>query len=236
MLILVALVVLLHLQQANGQSRKQVQDWLHETTDELLQFRLLPKYRNKVFLIDGKITDALTDSIVNPVSKYCLGGAGGIDTIVHEAVGRSLTGKGLFRQEIINQLPSLSENRVRCPIGTAKAVRVPWNKQALGRTLSPSIRWIIQASGPQDGNLAALESCYWQIFEEAERVGARQVAVPSISTTEVGGIRWQVAADMAVSTAKLWINRNTDSDLQIVFYVKADEIKKAYIRAMRKYL
>lgn len=236
LLITTALLITTLLVSVHGaRPRQRASAFFLRSTDSLLKFRLSPEYRDVIFLVQGDVTKAPTEAITNSVTEYCLGG-GGVDAAIHKAIGRSIYGKGLFREEIVNQLSVLSSTGIRCPLGTARSVKVPWHKQSYDRTLSNTVRWIIQASGPRDRNLAALELTYWAVLEEAAALGVASVAIPSISTNGQDGIKWGVAADVAVSTAKRWLDRHPEEQLQIVFYVLADGNLDAYVEAMRRNL
>ncbi|MDH4116443.1 MAG: O-acetyl-ADP-ribose deacetylase [Acidimicrobiia bacterium] len=145
----------------------------------------------------GDITTLDVDAIVNAANESLLGG-GGVDGAIHRAAG----------PELLEACRPLAG----CPTGDAKVTpgfRLP-------------ARWVIHTVGPVwsgggNGEPELLASCYRRSIEEAERVGARVVAFPAISTG-VYGYPKPEAARIAVATLTA-----LDADVDEVILVAFDQ-------------
>ena len=155
----------------------------------------------------GDITKLDVDAIVNAANNSLLGGSG-VDGAIHRAAGPKLL-------EACRPLGG-------CRTGDAKTTP--------GFDLPAA--WVIHTVGPvwhggDDGEPALLASCYRRSIEEADRVGARTVAFPAISTG-VYGYPKADAAHVAVDTLT-----SLDSDVQEVILVAFDpETADLYERAL----
>jgi O-acetyl-ADP-ribose deacetylase len=157
-------------------------------------------------VVTGDITRERTDAIVNAANSSLLGG-GGVDGAIHRAAGPGLL-------EACSRLGG-------CPSGDAKTTP--------GFDLPAA--WVIHTVGPvwhggADGEPELLASCYRRSLAEADRVGARSVAFPAIST---GVYRFprDEAARIAVDTV-----RATPTDVELVRFVCFDDETAAIYGAL----
>ena len=123
-------------------------------------------------------------AIVNAANPQLAGG-GGVDGAIHRAAGPrlALAGRAL----------------APCPTGEARTTPA--------FDLDPPVRFVIHTVGPVWREHAAdeadrlLASCYLASLAEADRVGARSVAFPAISTG-IYGFPPDRAAPLAVATLR----------------------------------
>ena len=152
--------------------------------------------KERIEIVDGDITKQPVDAIVNAANTSLLGG-GGVDGAIHRAAG-----------------PELLEETRRiggCPTGEArvsKGYRLP-------------AKWVIHTVGPvwhgggrNEENLLA--SCYRSVFQEAERLGIRSIAFPSISTGAYG-FPLERATEIALKETKKFLG--THETLESVTFV-----------------
>ena len=147
---------------------------------------------------------------MNAANTTLLGG-GGVDGAIHRAAGPELL-------EACRKLGG-------CETGDAK--------------VTPGFRlpaaWVIHTVGPVWGGDRAekarlLASCYRRSLEEAERIGARTVAFPAVSTG-VYGYPADAAAEVAVGTVAEVLER-TDAIAAVVFCCFSEESAAHHRRAL----
>jgi O-acetyl-ADP-ribose deacetylase (regulator of RNase III) len=146
------------------------------------------------------------DAIVNAANSSLQGG-GGVDGAIHRAAGPELARAG--------------RDLGGCPTGQARTTPA--------FRLDPPVRFIIHTVGPVWSGHAPeeadrlLASCYRSSLAEADRVGARSLAFPAISTG-VYGFPPDRAAPIAVATL-----RATRTQVERAILVAFDEA------ALRRY-
>ena len=130
------------------------------------------------------ITTLEVDAIVNAANSALAGGSG-VDGAIHRAAGPEL----------------VRASRALAPCPTGEARTTPAFR------LDPPVRFVIHTVGPiwhrADPAEAdrLLASCYRSSLSEADRIGARSIAFPAISTG-VYGFPPDRAAPLAVSTLR----------------------------------
>jgi O-acetyl-ADP-ribose deacetylase len=122
-------------------------------------------------LVQGDITGETVDAIVNAANRSLMGG-GGVDGAIHRRGGPS----------ILDECRRLRADRYPdgLPVGEAVATTA-------GRL---SARWVVHTVGPvysaSEDRSGLLASCYRESLRVADRLGARSIAFPAISTGVYG--------------------------------------------------
>ena len=161
---------------------------------------------HRLEVVQRDITLETTDAIVNAANSSLLGG-GGVDGAIHRAAGPELL--------------AACRDLGGCPTGEAKTTpgfRLP-------------ARWVIHTVGPVwqgggTGEPGLLASCYRRSLDEADRVGARSIAFPAISTG-VYGYPAEPAARVAVDTV-----RSTGSLVELIRFVCFNEATAEIYRTL----
>jgi O-acetyl-ADP-ribose deacetylase len=140
----------------------------------------------RLVLVKGDITREAVDAIVNAANSSLMGG-GGVDGAIHRRGGPTILEE--CRRLRATELPD------GLPTGEA-VVTTAGNLPA---------RWVIHTVGPvystHEDRSALLGSCHTEALRAADRVGARTVAFPAISTG-VYGYPLQEAAPIAVRAVR----------------------------------
>jgi O-acetyl-ADP-ribose deacetylase len=122
---------------------------------------------NKIVVIQGDITSASVDAIVNAANEWMLGG-GGVDGAIHRKAGSEL-------MDACKAFPQVRSG-VRCPTGDCRVTpgfRLP--AKYVIHTVGPVWR------GGHEGEAALLEACYRRSLQLAVWLGCRTIAFPAIS-------------------------------------------------------
>lgn len=162
-------------------------------------------------IIQGDITHAAVDAIVNAANSIMLGG-GGVDGAIHRAAGPQLL-------EECRKVKAV--NGIRCPVGKAR-ITPAGNLKA---------KYVIHTVGPryhQDKNPALLlASAYRSSLELALERGCEAIAFPAISCG-VYGYPLKEAAMIALATC----NDIKYDALEIFFYLRGREIVETWETAL----
>src|SRR5918996_1002736 len=147
----------------------------------------------RITLVQGDITEQEVDAIVNAANSSLMGG-GGVDGAIHRRGG----------QEILKECRRIRAEQYREGLPTGKAVAT-----TAGRLPA---RWVIHTVGPvysqKEDRSALLASCHTESLTVADRLGARTVAFPAISTG-IYGYPVDEAAPVAVAAI-----RSSDTSVQ----------------------
>jgi len=162
-------------------------------------------------LVDGDITKARVDAIVNAASQKMLGG-GGVDGAIHNAAGPELL-------EHCERFPVV--DGVRCPTGEAR-ITPAGNLHAkfVIHTVGP-----IYADDPDPEELLA--RAYQSSLFIAIASGCRSVALPAVACG-VYGFPWDKAADIALATC----GQESYQNLSLTFYLSGKEIMSTWSQAL----
>jgi len=162
---------------------------------------------DNIFIIEGDLTKANVDAIVNAANPQMLGG-GGVDGAIHRAAGPGLR-EECFKVE--------SVNGIRCPVGEARIT-------SAGNLPS---KYVIHTVGPVYKHVAnpreLLESAYLNSLRLAIENHCQTVAFPAISCG-VYGYPHQEAAEVALGVCR----RDEFKALQIYFYLVGNQMVETW--------
>jgi O-acetyl-ADP-ribose deacetylase len=140
----------------------------------------------RIRLVEGDITEAEVDAIVNAANSSLMGG-GGVDGAIHRRGGPA----------ILAECKTLRRDLYPAGLPTGQAVAT-----SAGRLAA---RWVIHTVGPvyakHEDRSDLLASCYRESLRVADEVGAASVAFPAISAGLYG---WPLedAARIAVTAVR----------------------------------
>ena len=163
-------------------------------------------------LIEGDITSAPVDAIVNAANPIMLGG-GGVDGVIHKAAGSKLV-------EECRKVKAT--NGIRCPYGEARITP--------GCDLPA--KFVIHVVGPRykvdPKPEVLLASAYANSLDLAISNGCKSIAFPAISCGAYG-YPLNEAAKIAISTC----NESKYGNLKIFFYLFGKQTFEAWTKALR---
>lgn len=154
-------------------------------------------------IIQGDITTAKTDAIVNAANSIMLGG-GGVDGAIHRAAGPGLL-------NACRKVPL--QDGIRCPAGQAKITEAG----------DLAAKYVIHAVGPRYGidpnPEKLLGSAYQHCLDLALDYGCRSIAFPAISC---GVYRFpkKEAAQISISVC----SRKAYDSLEKIFYLFSNDL------------
>ena len=166
-------------------------------------------------LIQGDITKAEVDAIVNAANKELIGG-GGVDGAIRRAGGNA----------IAQACDEIRKSQGGCPTGTAVITT--------GGNLSA--KHVIHTAGPvwhggNEGESDLLESCYKECLKLASENEVNSIAFPSISTG-VYGYPTEKAAKVALQTIRDLTESGTKVPASIQFILFDDTTYNCYVEVL----
>ena len=166
---------------------------------------------NHIEIVEGDITRAEVDAIVNAANPKMLGG-GGVDGAIHKAAGHRLL-------EECRKIKPV--NGIRCPFGSAR-ITPPGNLRA---------KYVIHAVGPiyrkDSDSEAVLKNTYQSIFTLASEHGCRSIAIPAISCGAYG-FPVEQAAKIAISEC----SKPKFKEMKIEFCLFSTELYELWVKQL----
>ena len=158
----------------------------------------------KFQIVQGDITQASVDAVVNAANSIMLGG-GGVDGAIHKAAGPELL-------EACKKVKP--ENGIRCPTGEAR-ITDAGNLKA---------KYVIHTVGPvysgSDRDKELLKNSYNNSLALAAQNGIKSISFPAISTG-IFGYPLKEAAAEAISTVIKFLKEN--NEVKLVRFVLFDQ-------------
>ena len=166
-------------------------------------------------LIQGDITKAQVDAIVNAANSQLIGG-GGVDGAIRRAGG----------DEIEQACAEIRKREGGCPTGKA-VITTGGNLPA---------KYVIHTAGPvweggNSGEAELLASCYQSSLQLAVENGIQCIAFPSISTG-IYGYPTEKAAVVALTAVKEFVDQNNAAPTTIQFILFDEATHTCYLDAL----
>ena len=166
-------------------------------------------------LIQGDITKAEVDAIVNAANSQLIGG-GGVDGAIRRAGG----------DEIEQACAEIRKREGGCPTGEA-VITTGGNLPA---------KYVIHTAGPvweggNSGEAELLASCYQSSLQLAVQNGVQRIAFPSISTG-IYGYPTEKAAVVALTAVKEFVGQNNAAPTTIQFILFDEATHTCYLDAL----
>jgi O-acetyl-ADP-ribose deacetylase (regulator of RNase III) len=168
-------------------------------------------------LVEGDITQEITDAIVNAANSGLMGG-GGVDGAIHRAGG----------PKILEECKKIRAQMGRLPSGQA-VITAAGNIKA---------RFVIHTVGPiwhggNENEPKILASCYLESLKIAVENRCKSIAFPSISTG-VYGYPVNLAAPVAINTVVDFLRAYDHTPLLVRFVLFSSSVFDAYAEAVGK--
>jgi len=173
--------------------------------------------RTKLTIVQGDITEQVTDAIVNAANPSLMGG-GGVDGAIHRAGG-----------------PAILEE---CKKIIARQGRLPTGKAVITTGGNLRARYVIHTVGPiwHGGSRSEpelLKSAYYECLQLATENKLASISFPSISTGAYG-YPVDEAARIALSTVFLLLKEQATSLKDVVFVLFDSRTYQSYCSALHK--
>ncbi|WP_418275515.1 O-acetyl-ADP-ribose deacetylase [Isoptericola jiangsuensis] len=166
--------------------------------------------------VQGDITEAAVDAVVNAANSSLLGG-GGVDGAIHAAAGPRL----------LEACRELRRTTLPAGLGVGDAVVTP------GFDLPAA--WVVHTVGPNrhrgQTDPAKLASCFTSALGVAADAKARTVAFPAVSAGVYG---WDAAevARVAVEAVRGWDDENPGAVDEVRFVLFGADVLAAFEQAL----
>lgn len=166
-------------------------------------------------LIQGDITQAAVDAVVNAANSELIGG-GGVDGAIRRAGGDAIE----------QACAEIREREGGCPTGEA-VITTGGNLHA---------KYVIHTVGPvwkggNSGEPELLASCYKESLQLAVENGVQSVAFPSISTG-IFGYPTEKAASVALTAVRDFVEQNDTAPASVQFILFDDATYTCYTDAL----
>ena len=175
--------------------------------------------RTKLTIVQGDITEQVTDAIVNAANPSLMGG-GGVDGAIHRAGG-----------------PAILEE---CKKIIAQQGRLPTGKAVITTGGNLKARYVIHTVGPiwHGGSRSEsefLKSAYYECLQLATENKLTSISFPSISTGAYG-YPVDEAARTALSTVFSFLKEQATSLNDVVFVLFDSRTYQSYCSALQEFL